>query len=220
MQLKRLGLSLAAVTAVILFTTGNVQAADQATERIKQLDTTLEQAQEVTLVQKFFRLSTSYDVRVAGKSVGTLTGDFWHPFGDTLALETPAGDVAYREHQSRRLLALSIARGGVFATADGTYDGALREKVWALFFHQYQFLDKSGDVVGQSRRNPFHLFATSYRITDNNGKRLYTATTERWHLTKQIKIKQVRSSKQINMKKAVMVTAIEEAINEAKRSKR
>lgn len=76
MQLKRLGLSLAAVTAVILFTTGNVQAADQATERIKQLDTTLEQAQEVTLVQKFFRLSTSYDVRVAGKSVGTLTGDF------------------------------------------------------------------------------------------------------------------------------------------------
>ncbi|MEY4664100.1 hypothetical protein FO439_04785 [Weissella cibaria] len=179
MQLKRLGLILAAVTAVILFTTGNVQAADKATERIKQLDTTLEQAQEVTLVQKFFRLSTSYDVRVAGKSVGTLTGDFWHPFGDTLALETPAGDVAYREHQSRRLLALSIARGGVFATADGTYDGALREKVWALFFHQYQFLDKSGDVVGQSRRNPFHLFATSYRITDNNGKRLYTATTER-----------------------------------------
>ena len=218
--MKRLGLSLAAVTAVILFTTGNVQAADQATERIKQLDTTLEQAQEVTLVQKFFRLSTSYDVRVAGKSVGTLTGDFWHPFGDTLALETPAGDVAYREHQSRRLLALSIARGGVFATADGTYDGALREKVWALFFHQYQFLDKSGDVVGQSRRNPFHLFATSYRITDNTGKRLYTATTERWHLTKQIKIKQVRSSKQINMKKAVMVTAIKEAIDEAKRSKR
>lgn len=101
-----------------------------------------------------------------------------------------------------------------------TYDGALREKVWALFFHQYQFLDKAGDVVGQSRRNPFHLFATSYRITDNNGKRLYTATTERWHLTKQIKIKQVRSSKQINMKKAVMVTAIEEAIDEAKRSKR
>ncbi|UOX37786.1 hypothetical protein [Weissella cibaria] len=171
-------------------------------------------------MQKFFRLSTSYDVRVAGKSVGTLTGDFWHPFGDTLALETPDGDVAYREHQSRRLLALSIARGGVFATADGTYDGALRKKVWALFFHQYQFLDKAGDVVGQSRRNPFHLFATSYRITDNTGKRLYTATTERWHLTKQIKIKQVRSSKQINMNKAVMVTAIEEAIGEAKRSKR
>ncbi|WP_279287771.1 hypothetical protein [Weissella cibaria] len=44
MQLKRLGLILAAVTAVILFTTGNVQAADKATERIKQLDTTLEQA--------------------------------------------------------------------------------------------------------------------------------------------------------------------------------
>ena len=206
--MKRLGLSLVVVTAMILFTTSNVQAADQETERIKQLDTTLEQAQEVTLVQKFFRLSTSYDVRVAGKSVGTLTGDFWHPFGDTLALETPAGDVAYREHQSRRLLALSIARGGVFATADGTYDGALREKVWALFFHQYQFLDKSGDIVGQSRRNPFHLFATSYRITDNNGKRLYTATTERWHLTKKNKNTQVRSSNQINMNKAFMVKEI------------
>ncbi|MDV8930770.1 hypothetical protein [Weissella cibaria] len=52
MQLKRLGLSLAVVTAMTLFTTSNVQAADQATKRIKQLDTTLEQAQEVTLVQK------------------------------------------------------------------------------------------------------------------------------------------------------------------------
>ncbi|WP_281493149.1 hypothetical protein [Weissella cibaria] len=41
MQLKRLGLSLVVVTAMILFTTSNVQAADQATERIKQLDTTL-----------------------------------------------------------------------------------------------------------------------------------------------------------------------------------
>lgn len=182
----------------------------------QKLDEQLEQAKKVELVQKFFRLSTSYDIKIDGKVVGTLTGDFWHPFGDSLKIESSDGTVIYSEQQSRRMLSLSIARGGVFYNQAGEFDGALRENVWALFWHQYQVLDKSGTVIASSRRNPWQLFSTSYQVKDTQGAKLYRATTERWHLTKQIKIERLGDGDKVSMKQMLIVTAIEEAIAESK----
>ena len=61
----------------------------------QQLDSQIESAKNIKLIQKFFSFSTSYDIVINGDVVGHIKGDFYHPFGDDLKIQTLSGKTIY-----------------------------------------------------------------------------------------------------------------------------
>lgn len=185
----------------------------------KSLDQQIESAKNIKLVQRFFSFSTSYDIIIDGDVVGHIKGDFFHPFGDDLKIQTLDGQTIYAEHQQRRLLHLSLTRGGVFINKSGNIDGAMREEMFWLFKHQFKIYNQDGHYIGRSYQDPWHFFSTVYKITDSKDKPIIQGKTEFLHLTKQIKVSRIKSSKKISMKQALIIMTIEEAIDDANSSK-
>lgn len=181
----------------------------------QQLDNQIESAKNIKLVQKFFSFSTSYDIVIDGDVVGHIKGDFYHPFGDDLKIQTLSGKTIYSEQQQRRLLNLSIARGGVFVNQDDQPVGAIREEMFMLFSHQFKIFDQDGHHIGQSYQDPWHFFSKYYKIVNKKNKTIISGKSESLHLTTQIKVQRVASSKTVSMKQALLIMTIEEAIDEA-----
>ena len=205
------------ITVVLSIVFVNHVSASQSNE--ESLDQQIESAKNIKLVQKFFSFSTSYDIIIDGDVVGHIKGDFFHPFGDDLKIQTLDGQTIYAEHQQRRLLNLSLTRGGVFINKSGNIDGAIREEMFWLFEHQFKIYDQDGHHVGQSYQDPWHFFSTIYKITDSKDKPIIQGKMESLHLTKQIKVSRIKSSKKISMKQALIIITVEEAIDDANSSK-
>lgn len=198
--------------SMFILITPTVAHASTSDQRIDALDTQLENANTVTLKEKFFRLSTEYEILIKNKKVGSIQGDFWHPLGDTIRIETTKGDIVYSEEQSRRLLHLSIKRGGIFYDKNDNFDGSIEEKPFNLFFHQFEITDHNTNVSGNSFKDPWHFFRDIYLIKNNENKTIFNATASHTHLTTHIKIRKLQPDSDISMKKAMIITAIEEAI--------
>jgi len=181
----------------------------------QQLDSQIESAKNIKLIQKFFSFSTSYDIVIDDNVVGHIKGDFYHPFGDDLKIQTLSGKTIYSEQQQRRLLNLSIARGGVFVNQNDQPVGAIREEMFMLFSHQFKIFDQDGQHVGQSYQDPWHFFSKYYKIVNKKNKTIISGKSESLHLTTQIKVRRMSSSKTVSMKQALLIMTIEEAIDEA-----
>lgn len=181
----------------------------------QQLDNQIESAKNIKLIQKFFSFSTSYDIVINGDVVGHIKGDFYHPFGDDLKIQTLSGETIYSEQQQRRLLNLSITRGGVFVNQDDQPVGAIREEMFMLFSHQFKIFDQDGHHIGQSYQDPWHFFSKYYKIVNKKNKTIISGKSESLHLTTQIKVQRVTPSNTVSMKQALLIMTIEEAIDEA-----
>lgn len=198
--------------AMMSFST--VSANDEASPA-QQLDKQIESAKNIKLIQKFFSFSTSYDIVIDGDVVGHIKGDFYHPFGDDLKIQTLSGETIYSEQQQRRLLNLSITRGGVFVNQDNQPVGAIREEMFMLFSHQFKIFDQDGHHVGQSYQDPWHFFSKYYKIVNKKNESIISGKSESLHLTTQIKVQRVAPSNTVSMKQALLIMTIEEAIDEA-----
>lgn len=177
------------------------------------LDQKLESSNKITLLQNFFSYSTSYDIKIKDKTVGHITGDFYHPFGDTLRITDMHNKTIYSEEQQSRWLNMSFNRGGVFKTKSGNSDGAIEEN-FTFMNHEFQIYNKKGKSVGLSTKDPWHLMSNVYNLTDNNDTNIISGEAEQYHINKQIVIHRKAKSKDISMKKAILIMTIEEAIEE------
>ena len=213
-QLNPVKTMIVTILAFILMSAGNISANDNISSA-QQLDNQIESTKNITLVQKFFSFSTSYDIVIDGKVVGHIKGDFYHPFGDDLKIQTLSGTTIYSEQQQRRLLNMSIPRGGVFVNQDDQPDGAIREELFMLFLHQFKIFDQDGHHVGQSYQDPWHFFSTYYKIVNKKNQTIISGKAEVLHATTQIKVRRLSSSKTVSMKQALLIMTIEEAIAEA-----
>lgn len=213
-QLNRTKTMIVTILGFILISVGDASANDNLSSA-QQLDNQIESAKNIKLVEKFFSFSTSYDIVIDGKVIGHIKGDFYHPFGDDLKIQTLSGTTIYSEHQQRRLLNLSITRGGVFVNQDNQPDGAIREELFMLFSHQFKIFDQDGNHVGRSYQDPWHFFSTYYKVVNKKNQTLVSGKAESLHVTTQIKVRRLSSSKTVSMKQALLIMTIEEAITEA-----
>lgn len=177
------------------------------------LDQKIESSKKITLRQNFFSYSTSYDILIKGQTVGHITGDFYHPFGDTLRITDMHDTTIYSEEQQSRWLSLSINRSGMFRNAKGQSEGSIEENN-TFMNHEFQIYDEKGKSIGTSTKDPWHFMSKTYTIKDNNDNEMISGETENYHITKQIVIQKHKSSKNISMKKAMLIMTIEEAIEE------
>lgn len=205
---------IAMMFSFIMMSFSTVSANDEVSPA-QQLDNQIESAKNIKLVQKFFSFSTSYDIVIDGDVVGHIKGDFYHPFGDDLKIQTLSGKTIYSEQQQRRLLNLSITRGGVFVNQDDQPVGAIREEMFMLFSHQFKIFDQDGHHIGQSYQDPWHFFSKYYKIVNKKNKTIISGKSESLHLTTQIKVQRIAASKTVSMKQALLIMTIEEAIDEA-----
>lgn len=183
-------------------------------DSIDDLNSKIEHANKIELEQNFFAFSTSYDIIIKGDVVGTLTGDFYHPFGDTLKIKTLDDKTTYSEIQQSRWMNMSINRGGVFKDRNNKQIGAIKEVPFQLFSHQFNIYNEKGNKVGSSYKDPFHLASNHYLIKNKSGGTVFKGVTDSFRINKTIDIKRIKKSKDVTMKKALIIMAIEEAIEE------
>ncbi len=172
-------------------------------------------AKQITISAKSLHTCQYYDINVNNVTVATVEGKTIHYFGDTFELKTIDDKLLASEKEGKSFLQFS--RSATFYDKNGNVVGYLGEEPmndslsWGYIFH---FYDQNKNEIGSSQKIGKSVF-NFHKLYDAAGNEDYDIE-KKFTLGKATYVLTVEDSKsEISLVQAILLTCIENAIEEA-----
>ncbi|MHA7611938.1 hypothetical protein ACX2QB_06260 [Weissella viridescens] len=160
----------------------------------------------------------NYDIKLDGEKVGYVTGDFFHPFGDTISIHDNSGKVIYSERQQRRRWSFSLVRQGSFYDKNHQFAGKMKAPFWQFFTKNYRLYDSNGKQIGKSTQNNWkNILHHTYDIK-SGGQVVWQGRNSVHVVRDTVYLKHLHNSK-VPAEQAIIVTLVHQAVSHADKKK-
>ena len=187
-----------------------------------QYEKKLDKASEILVREKKLCLGKQYNIYVGKEKVATVKGKNWNWWTDKFVLKTVDGKILESESENKKILTYN--RSAAFYDGNGNIDGYIAEHTFKDILnlnHLFHVYDAKQTEIGRTEKKFWNVL-DKIILYDNKGDTSYIANKKFNWLGKLSRdryvIKVIPAGNDISKEKMIMLTCIEDAIKDAKKS--
>ena len=165
----------------------------------------LENTEEVQVCKNYRTIFyKDYSIIVNGENVATVTGKFFHPFGNTFTMYSSDGSIMFSEKEE----VLHLNRQAQFYNADGSNRGRYESKYFAILSKD-TYKDNSGNFVARCDKK--FSIPSKYVAHGEEKEDIFYNVNKQWFFDNYTILKEKDSN--LSMDNMVMMICIEDAVS-------